>query len=243
MPLQRSMAEIFGAFLDVTKNEIRKCVPATVTAVYPARQTVDVQIATNNIIFDDLGNAMSEPAPSISDVPLGVMRGGGFFVWVPVAVGDGVLVVFSDQSSDTWRSGDGQAHDPGFLGKHTMDSAFAFPMFAPDKKFFADPNNDPTKLILGKDGSQAQIRLSASDIELGASVGDALGLASKINTALSDLAQALNGHVHAVASFGPSGPAGTSASSGIAPPITGATPATTPLGPILDVSSTLVKAQ
>lgn len=181
MPLPRSLAEIFGAHADAIKHDIFKCVPATVTAVYPARQTVDVQIAINNVVFDDLGQPLSEPAPGISDVPLGVMRGGGFFVWVPVQVNDSVLLIFSDLSTDVWRSGDGSPQDPGFCGKHTLDSPFAIPMVAPDAKFFSSPGADPNKLILGKDGSTAQIRLSSTDIELGAPASDHVALASKVD--------------------------------------------------------------
>src|ERR1700676_2420979 len=140
MPLNRSKAEILGAFADALKADIRKCVPAQVTAVYPSRQTVDVQVATNDILFDSLGNQMSFDAPSIADVPLACLRGGGMVVWLPVAVGDSVLLIFSDQSADTWRAGDGTPHDPGFVGKHTADSAFAIPAFAPDARFLQSPS-------------------------------------------------------------------------------------------------------
>lgn len=166
MPLPRSMAEILGAHSDALKGDIRKVLPATITAVHPDRQTVDVQIAINNPVFDDLGNAYTEPAPSISDVPLGVMRGGGFLVWLPVAVGDSVLLVFSDLSTDNWRAGDGTAQDPGWMGKHTFDSPFALPMVAPDAKFFSDPNAAPTSLIIGQDGGASQIRISPTTMQI-----------------------------------------------------------------------------
>lgn len=185
------MAEIFGAHLDVTKNEIRKVATGTITAVHADRQTVDVQLAVNNPVFDELGNVFTEAAPSLSDVPLGVMRGGGFFVWLPVAVGDSVLVLFSDLSCDAWRAGDGTAQDPGWVGKHTYDSPFAIPCVAPDAKMFADPNAASGKVIIGKDGSQAQIRVGATDIELGAAATDAVALASLVATELGKIVTAL----------------------------------------------------
>jgi hypothetical protein len=187
MPLPRSLAEIFGAFGDALKGDIRKCVPATITTVHADRQTVDVQVATNELLFDDMGNALSLPAPSFSDVPLACMRGGGFFVWMPVAVGDAVLLVYSDQSADTWRSGDGSPQDPGFAGKHTADSPFAIPAFAPDAKMLTSPAGDAGKVIIGKDGGAAQIKISATDIELGASAGDAIALASKVDSDFKSL--------------------------------------------------------
>lgn len=189
------------------------------TAVHLDRQTVDVQIAVNNPIHDDLGTTYTEPAASISDVPVGVIRGGGFFVWVPVAIGDSVLLIFSDLSCDVWREGDGTPQDPGFVGKHTIDSAFAIPCVAPDAKFFADPNSvgGNGKLIIGKDGSAAQIRLSATDIELGNNATDAVALASKVDNELQAIKTTLSSL--AGASFG------------------------TPYNPSGSVASTLVKAQ
>jgi hypothetical protein len=181
MPLPRSTAEILGLYADTIRADMRKCLPATVTAVCPNRQTVDVQIAINQPLFTDLGDVVTETAPSISDVPLGIMRGGGFFVWLPVAVGDSVLLVFSDLSTDTWRSGEGQPQPPGFMGVHTADSPFAIPMIQYDSKFFSDPNNAPTKVIIGHDGSAAQIRLSATDIELGNAVTGSIALSQKID--------------------------------------------------------------
>jgi hypothetical protein len=192
MPIQRSPAEIFGAFGDALKADIRKCVPATITQVHADRQTVDVQVATNDLLFDDLGNPVSMPAPSISDVPLGCLRGGGFFIWVPVQVGDSVLLVFSDQSADTWRSGTGAPQDPGFAGKHTADSPFAIPAWAPDNKMLQSPPQDAGKVIIGMDGAAAQIKISATDIELGAQAADYVALASKVDAELTKIANTLS---------------------------------------------------
>jgi hypothetical protein len=226
MPLERSMSEIFGAFGDALKNDIRKVIPATVTAVNPSRQTVDCQVAVHNVLFDDLGNVVQDDAPAFSDVPLACMRGGGFLVWLPVTVGDSVLLVFSDLSTDTWRAGDGNPQPPGWVGKHTTDSPFAIPAFAPDAKFLASP--DPNKVVIGKDGAAAQIKISATDIELGNAVTDAVGLASKIDSAVTTIVTAFNSHIHGGVTTGPG-------SSG--PPV----PLISPSPP--SVASTLVKAQ
>jgi hypothetical protein len=199
------LPEILGAHADILKGDIKKCIPATVTAVYAAKMTVDVQIAVNDVMFDPLGNAYSVDAPTIADVPLGVARGGKFFVWVPVAVGDSVLLVFSDLSSDSWRlaaDAPTEGVDPVFLGRHTLDSAFAIPMFAPDAKAFADPALDPTKIIIGQDGGP-EIKISASGIELGAAgatpPSDYVALASKVETELNAVKTAISALSAAVA--------------------------------------------
>lgn len=196
MPLPRSAAEIFGAHADTVKYDIKKCLPATVTAVHPDRQTVDVQVAIINIVHDDNGNTYQEPPLSFSDIPLGVMRGGGMFVWLPVQAGDSVLLVYSDLSCDTWRAGDGSPQPPGFGGRHTHDSPFAIPLCAPDAKFFASPNADPTKIIIGPDRDTAQIHIGTGVIQLGHPAADAVGLASKIDAAVSTIVSAFNAHLH-----------------------------------------------
>lgn len=189
MPYTPSMADILASHAEGVLNGLKKCVPATVTAVHfndtPKRQTIDCQVSIENYVFDPIGNAYAEPAPSFQDIPYGFARGAGFMVWVPCAVGDSVLLVFSDLSCDVWRAGDGSPQPPGFVGKHTHDSPFAIPFFAPDAKMLADPGGD--KVIIGQDGGQAQIRVSASDIELGTLATDFVALASKVETELSKI--------------------------------------------------------
>ena len=113
---------------------------------------------------------------------------------MPLAVGDSVLLVFSDVSMDVWRAGvAGSAPvQPGWTGKHTMDSPVAIPCIGVDASFFNDPTAAATKIIIGQDGSPAQIRISATDVELGASATDAIALASKVETELGKISTALN---------------------------------------------------
>jgi Phage protein Gp138 N-terminal domain len=184
MPFERTIGEIFGAHGDALKDDIKVCLPATITAVHAATQTVDVQIAIKNPLFDEFGKVTYENQISVTDVPCGVMRGGGFYIWLPVAIGDSVLLMFSDLSMDTWRLG---GNTPGWLGKHTHDSPIAIPCIAPDAKAFADIAAASGKVVIGKDGSQAQIRLSATDIELGAAAADFVALASKVFTELQKI--------------------------------------------------------
>jgi hypothetical protein len=221
MPVQRSLPEILRAHADAIKSEIRKCLPGTVTAVDATHQTVDVQLAVNGVLFDELGTAVSVPAPSLSGVPLGVLRGGGFLVWVPVSVGDSVLVMFSDLSCDVWSAGPvgNSAVDPGWVGQHTHDSPFAIPMVSPAAGVLTStPTN---KVVIGKDNADEQILIGPSDIELGRGATDFVALASKVEAELNKIAATL----------------ATGSNSG--GPVVFATPYTTP-GP---VAATLVKAQ
>ena len=198
MPHERTLSEVLLNFGDQLKNDMKKCCPATVTAVHPsttadyAGQTVDVQVATLNVVFDELGTAIQEPPISFANVPLGGLRGGGFLVWLPVTVGDSVLLIFSDLSADSWRAGDGSSQPPGFVGKHTTDSPFALPMFAPDAKVFSSPGANPGNLIIGKDGSSQQIQIDGSHINLGGPTpADFVALASKVTANLNAIVTTL----------------------------------------------------
>jgi hypothetical protein len=183
MPYSVSLGEVFDAHSDTLKDELRNCLPATVTSVNPVLQTVDVVVGVQNPIFSEDGAVSYEVLPALSSVPLACLSGGGFFIWLPVKPGDTVLLVFSDLSLDTWMAGDGSiATKPGWVGKHTMDSPVAFPVLRPALKALASPVTDPTKLIIGKDGSQAQIKIGASDIELGAVTTDFVALASVVDS-------------------------------------------------------------
>jgi hypothetical protein len=231
MPFERKLEEVLGAVAESIRDDLRKVLPATVLAVHPDKMTVDVVVGTQDVLFDEFGNTFPQDAVSFSDVPLGVVRGGGFMVWVPVIKGDSVLLVFSDLSSDTWRSGDGTPQTPGFLGKHTSDSPFAIPMFAPDKFAFQSPQEDAGKVIIGQDGGTAQIRIGAGDIELGHPAGDYVALANKVNAAISTIVNAFNSHTHPVSTTG-----SATAQTGIADVVI------SPISPApSSVASTLVK--
>lgn len=211
MPYDRSLGEVFSAHADTLKDEFRKVLPATVTAVNPVLQTVDVVLGLENPLFDEYGGVSYEVLPPLSGIPLGCLRANGYIIWLPVTTGDTVLLLFSDLSLDTWLAGTGAATQPGWVGKHTIDSAIAIPLIVPTAKVSPTPTTDPTKLIIGKDGSPAQIKIGAADIELGALATDAVALASLVDSAVSTIVTAFNLHVHTGVTTGPgsSGPPGT----------------------------------
>jgi hypothetical protein len=183
MALDRSLEEIFALHWEACKYDLHKCIPATVTAVNAGAQTVDVQIAVNGLIFDELGTAISVPAFSITSVPLGTLRGGGFFLWLPVVTGDSVMLHFTDRSMDNWSAGDGSATDPGCVSQHSADSCYAVPMIAPSKKALTSPGAGA--LALGVDGSDEQIVISTSDVKIGRGASNYVALANLVATELS----------------------------------------------------------
>lgn len=235
MPIERNLAEILGAHWDACKADMVKCLPATVLAVDTGKQTVDVQVGINNMLFDPFGNYCSVPAPSITGVPLGVLRGGGFLVSVPVAVGDYVMLHWSDRSMDTWQASTGTAVDPGNLAQHTMDSCYAIPMVAPTAKALGSVSG--SNIVIGKDGADEQIVISSSDIKIGRGASQLVALGPKVDaitSALSTWLTALNTYAAAIQA--------------VADPSNAATPAlstaiATMQAAIVSTAATLVKAQ
>lgn len=174
---ERTLTECFLAHGDAVRDSMRKVLPAIVTATHG--RTVDVQLAIKNPLLRD-DEVVFEDAPTICDVPWGTLAGGGFVVWVPPAVGNQCLLVFSDLSTDTWRDSDGsQPVAPGFIGKHTMDSPLAVPMFRPDA--MAVQSAPANAVVIGQDGGSSQIAISGSDIFVGQSATQALALAPFID--------------------------------------------------------------
>ena len=196
MPVDRELSEVLNGHQDAILEGIRKVAVGFVTAVNG--QLVDVQLVTASPLFDEINGTTFEDAPTLGAVPWGTIAAGGFVVWVPPTVGDTCLVVFSDLSCDSWLTSDGNTKvTPGWVGRHTADSPFAIPMVRPTAKNFTTAA-DSTKMVIGKDGSTAQIKISGSEIDLGNPAIDAVALASKvdiINTAIKTFAKALSTYV------------------------------------------------
>jgi hypothetical protein len=185
MPVERDLAEVQAATQDVLLEGIRKVAVGFITAVHG--QFVDVQLVTNVPLFDETTGTTFEAAPALGGVPVCAIRGGGFLVWVPPSVNDSVLVIYTDLSYDSWRTSDGKTLvNPGWCGRHTADSPFAIPMVAPDAKQLGS-GADSSKLVIGKDNSSAQIKISGSDIELGNPAADFVALATKVNAQLQSI--------------------------------------------------------
>jgi len=123
--------------VDVIRNEladVHTCMPAEIVGVRggkDARQFVDVLPTLQRVVIDADGLPQNEAYPVIPMVPVGYAQGGGFFVSLPLAVGDIVLLVFAERSLDAWiesaRHGAQAAVVPGDVATHTLQGAIALP--------------------------------------------------------------------------------------------------------------------
>lgn len=177
-----SDAELYRRILDQRIRDLWVAMPGLVKAVDMTNQTVDVQPVLQRVIprgDDETDSPEAETLPVVPAVPLVFPRGGGFFVSVPVAVGDSVMLVFSDRDIGRWRETGQVPCNPGDQRAHTLSGAVAFPGVFPRGAKLADAS--PTNMVLGKDGTPGmKITITPTQVQVDGS-GDAAALASKVN--------------------------------------------------------------
>lgn len=172
-------------------GNVHTCMPAEVVRVHAGEhknQFVDVLPGLMRTASDEDGNPIDEALPLIPMVPVGYIQGGGFFISVPLAVGDIVTLVFAERSLDQWlevaKKSSGRAIDPGDVSTHPLEGAIALPC-GPAPRSALLPSVSATDLVIGKDGG-ARIHIKSDGvIHLGDEAGASfVALASKVATEL-----------------------------------------------------------
>lgn len=140
---------------------VHTAMPARVESYDVATQKCSVQPLVMNVLRPIEGDDIKEVLPIINDVPVMFPRGGGFFVSLPIAVGDFVLLVFNERSIDKFVTSDGNVTDPVDVRQHNLSDAVAIPGFYPFKQPIVDDNaND---LVMGKDEAGVQLKITADN--------------------------------------------------------------------------------
>jgi len=174
--------------------ELHTAMPGQIVSVYADgnRQFADVRPCLRRALATEEDQAQplaEEDLPVLPRVPIGYPQGGGFFVSLPMAAGDFVLLVFAERSIDRWiatakKSSQGTV-STGDVGMHTLDGAIALPLGpAPSGELLEGVS--ATDLVIGKSGGLV-LTMSASLIQLGVTTGSASGadfvaLAGKVDT-------------------------------------------------------------
>lgn len=176
--------------------DLHTCVPAEVVAVRSesadARQFVDVLPMLQRSVVDADGEALDEPLPLLQMVPVGYLRGGGFFVSLPLRPGDVVLVVFAERSLDTWiqvaKPGARTPVVPGDLATHSLQGAIALPL-GPAPRGALAAGIDPTDVVLGTTTGTilARFRADGSVAFAEGAATDFVALAAKVDAIIAKL--------------------------------------------------------
>lgn len=178
-PRSPTTAELFTMHSESIGRELNVSRPGRIDKYDPKTQKADVKPLVMDLTATRDGTELLEELPVIPSVPVMFLRGGGFFVSVPIAKGDLVTLLFSDRSLDNYLSGRGVVTDPDDFRTHALADAVAIPGGYP----FAlgiDESGVGDHMVLGKEGG-AQIHIKPDAVHLyEENAADFVALAQKV---------------------------------------------------------------
>jgi hypothetical protein len=187
------LGDLLQAAAEQSRFELHTAMPGQITAIYSGEdklQFADVLPCLRRQLPTEVDNPaplVDEDLPILPRVPIAFVQGGGWFISVPMKVGDFVLVVFAERSIDRWiataKKSSQATISPGDVGMHTLDGAIALPV-GPAPKGELLQGVSASELVIGKSGG-ILISMSDSLLQLGAISGtDFVALAGKTKTEL-----------------------------------------------------------
>ena len=166
MALDPSDSEVIRDAITARLGEVWTATIGRVQKYDAVTQTADILPVVRRAIQAGDGTIGHEELPVIPNVPVLQARAGGFFVNLPVDVGDTMLVVFTSSSFQMWRES-GSVVDPGDLRRHSLSNAIAIPGVFPSTKPISPVDAAASAggaAILGEIGG-AQLRFGPLGIE------------------------------------------------------------------------------
>lgn len=221
-----TLEDVIGEILDTRSAELRVALPGKVVRYDAAAQVADIQPQLRDVFLGSDGEFVDRSFPVLPRVPVQFMRGGGFFVIVPIAVGDTGLLVFNDLPLDRWRATGQQSH-PGDVRRHSLTSAVFIPGLVPTASALSEASAN-ADLVLGKAGGLAA-RITAGNLMQVGGGSDFVALAALVKARLDTIQAAFDSHIHV-----------TTATLGLAGVATIARTAA-PIGPLQPVAATKLK--
>ncbi len=197
-----SLEALLEQHRDATQDSLHTALPARVESYDSAAQTVDATPVVKRAIQRADGTTSHVQLPTIRAIPVCFQRAGDWFVHMPIAAGDTVLLVFCERDFARWI-GTAEISDPIDLRPHHLAHAVAIPGVYPrTKPLSAHPES---AIVIGqqlRDANGApiaggtKIRLDATGVNVGAD------LATEFMALGNRLVAWLDAHTHPT----PSGP-------------------------------------
>lgn len=172
-----SWTEVIQDAIEVALEQLHCSLPAKIISYDTTKQLATVQPMLKLALVDSSGNAIRLSRAVIAGVPVLWPSGGGMRGTFPLAAGDYVMLLMSDQSMDVWKASGGEV-DPIDVRTHDIGDCVAIPGLHPNNKVWTSVSGSYVQF--GQDGATA----------------DFVALASKIASILATLAAAFNGHSH-----------------------------------------------
>jgi hypothetical protein len=188
-----SLEDALERLLDAREEELHTALPGRIESYDAAAQVADVTPLIRRAVPRADGGTLAEPMPTIRAVPVVWPRAGDWFLHMPLAPGDTVLLVCCERDLARWRQ-TGELSDPVDRRAHHLAHAVAIPGVYPR----TEPLNDTPidKLVIGKQfsgiGEPAipvlTVRIGPFDIKLGTeSASDFVALASLVAAELAKI--------------------------------------------------------
>jgi hypothetical protein len=197
-----SFETLLEGFRDGWAEELHTALPGKVEKYVEATQKADVVPLIARRIPRADGTFASEPMPTIRAVPVIWPRTADWFVHMPMAAGDTVLLVCCERDFARWMQ-TGEASDPLDVRHHHLAHAVAIPGFFSRKDPIGSSNAPSNALVLGKDGGSTIRIESAGEIKVGTNAAQFVALANLVKSRLDQLQAAHDTHTHATAPLGP----------------------------------------
>ena len=200
--------ELIDVLQQVVRSELARvhtALPGVIESYDATTQTAEVRIPIRFSRRDpDTGERVPYAPPPLPNVPIAWPAGGGGAysdTW-PLQRGDEVWLSFAERSVDEWLLTDGELVTPADVRRFSLSDAVATPVRS-RSQLPGDAVAEDARVIRG------------DEVCLGsASASDYVALASLVESELSTIWKAINGHTHTVANAlaspqpGPIGSAG-----------------------------------
>lgn len=190
-----STLDVHEASIRTMLSDLHTCMPGEVVAVRAgdadARQFVDVLPMLQRAVVNADGEPLDEPLPVVPMVPVGYVQGGGFFMSVPLRVGDVVLLVFAERSLDTWievaKPGSRTPVVPGDVSTHSLQGAIALPLGpAPRSRLLAGV--DASDMVIGTADGKVLARFGADgSVSFAEGAGGYIALSNKVDAFITKI--------------------------------------------------------
>jgi hypothetical protein len=200
-------ADVVRAGMSAGLRDVHTAMPGIVRRWNPEARTVDVEPVPREVLLNSKGERVETPYPIIPGVPLATLRGGGYVVAFPVAVGDAVWLQFSEASFAEWRV-TGQLQDQLDTQRHPLSYPIAIPMLETDVKPLASGTVAENALVIGLDGETNQIQISPDGIKLGKDASHPVAKGDAVKDALDAISTFLQACAGAAVVTAINGPAG-----------------------------------
>jgi len=183
MSLTPDEVTVLREILDARAAEIHTALPARVVSYDAAKQVADLQPMVRDVARTVEGALVARSFPTLPSVPVAFLRGGGYYLTVPLEPGDTGMLIFSELPIDRWRSTGQEAH-PVNARRHGVGNAVFYPGVRPRAQALGEPGV-PDHLVIGREAG-VSVHVEPDVVRIGSGAAtDAVPLESKLQAELA----------------------------------------------------------